>query len=448
MVKKLICLLLTAAMLLSFAVGVSAAQKEYTFRDSRGNEVIVPENAFATRVVSTDTGNKWTIYKENKNTDNLIGPPYDSKGKSKTSYCLGNYGSVVLEFSVDIVDNEGMDIYVFEVGNEVEPTRVEVSVDGSEWIFVGNADGALSGVDMAGKVPEGARYHYVRLTDLGTDANYEWPGADVNAVAGLNVKNMPFRVLPLDAYYYGPVTWAYDNGITFGVGDEKFDPDASCKRQDVVTYLWRLNGSPEPETALCPFVDVKKGEYYYDAVLWGYENGVIMGTDATHFSPARNIKRCEFVALLYRNFGNPDYTVSNPFVDVKESEYYFDAVLWAYEVGITKGTDATHFAPEDECTRAQVVTFLYRFSLLEKPGEPEEEKPKSIGIYDSRFVGGSEDVVIEFFDDGTCTVLYLNTNKVETVKYENKNDYFYNVPLYSGTLDEYTFRVYCKNLET
>ena len=441
-------------LVLSLIPGAAAAQKEYTFVDSRGNEVIVPENAFVTRVVSYDTGYKWTIYEANKNTDNILGAPYGANGKSKNSYCLGNYGTIVLEFSVDIVDNEGIDIYVFEVGNEVEPTRaLEVTLSrgaDDNARRIGNASGSLSGVDMAGKVPEGARYHYVRLTDLGTDANREWPGADVNAVAGLNVKNMPFRDLPLDAYYYGPVTWAYDNGITFGVGDEKFDPDASCKRQDVVTYLWRLNGSPEPETTRCPFVDVKSGSYYYDAVLWGYENGVIMGTDETHFSPERNIKRCEFVALLYRNFGSPACDISNPFVDVKESKYYYDAVLWAYQVGITRGTDATHFDPEAECTRAHVVTFLYRFSKLEKPGAPEEETPKanSIGIYDSRFVGGSEDVVIEFFDDGTCQILYLEDKTLETVKYTNQSDYFYTVPLYSGTANEYKFRVYCSELET
>lgn len=368
MKKRFFSLLLVLLMLLTVIPVANAVKMnengEYVFTDSRGNEVNVPENAFATRVVSTDTGKKWTIYEANKNTDNILGSPYDEKGNSKTSYCLGSYGSVVLEFSVDIVDNEGIDIYVFEVGNEVEPTSVEVSVDGSEWLYVGDADGSLSGVDLAGKVPEGTRYHYVRLTDLGTDANYEWPGADINAVAGLNVKNIPFRDLPLDAYYYGPVTWAYDTEITFGVGDEKFDPEASCQRKDVVTYLWRLNGKPEATITECPFVDVPVGSYYYDAVLWGYENGVILGVDDTHFAPARNIKRCEFVALLYRNLGLPDYTVSNPFTDIDENAYYYDAVLWGYEAGITKGMDDTHFEPETQCTRAQVVTFLYRFNQL------------------------------------------------------------------------------------
>ena len=368
MQKRIISMLLVMVLMLSVIPMVQAVQMtedgEYIFKDSRGNEVIVPPIAFATRVVDTYTVKKWTTHADCKDPDNILGPPYDENGKGNGCYVLGNYGWIVLEFGVDIVDNEGMDIYVFEIGNEVEPTKVEVSVDGSEWIYVGDADGALSGVDLAGKVPEGARYHYVRITDLGTDNNRDWPGADINAVAGLNVKNVPFRDIPLDAFYYGPVAWAFDNGITNGVGDERFDPSASCKRQEVVTYLWRLAGKPEPTITECPFVDVVENSYYYDAVLWGYENGVILGVDDTHFEPERNIMRCEFLALLYRNIGKPDYTLTYPFVYVQETGYYYDAVLWGYENGITKGMDATHFDPAAHCNRAQVVTFLYRFHQL------------------------------------------------------------------------------------
>lgn len=369
MKKRIISLLVALVLMLSVLPAAHAVQMtedgEYIFEDSRGNEVIVPPDAFATRVVDTYTGKKWTTQADCKDPDKILGPPYDENGKSSGCYVLGNYGWIILEFSVDIVDNEGMDIYVFEIGNEVEPTSVEVSVDGSEWIYVGDADGSLSGVDLAGKVPEGARYHYVRITDLGTDDNYTWPGADISAVAGLNVKNVPFRDIPLDAYYYGPVAWAYDNGITFGVGDGKFDPAASCKRQEVVTYLWRLAGEPEPTITECPFVDVIVDSYYYDAVLWGYENGVILGVDETHFAPERNIMRCEFLSLLHRNMGKPEYTVTNPFVDVQETAYYYDAILWGYENGVTKGMDATHFDPAAQCNRAQVVTFLYRFAQLD-----------------------------------------------------------------------------------
>ncbi len=364
MKRRMISLVLAFVLLLTIVPVARAADdvpamKEYLFTDSRGNEVIVPENAFATRVVSFQPGNPWTKLTEHTNTDNILGAPTDDK----ISFCMGYRGVIVLEFAVDIVDNEGMDIYVFEVGGQVEPTRVEVSADLINWVDVGRAEGSLSGVDLNGKVPVGARYHYVRLTDQGYSYS-KWPGADITAVAGLNVKNIPFRDLPLDAYYYTPVTWAYDNEITFGVGNEKFNPTASCRRQDVVTYLWRLNGKPEATIDSCPFVDVPTNAYYYDAVLWGYENGVILGVDDTHFAPERDIKRCEFVALLHRNLGSPAYTCDNPFVDVKEGLYYHDPVLWALEVGITKGVTTDKFAPERKCTRAEVVTFLYRFAHL------------------------------------------------------------------------------------
>ena len=243
MKKRIISMLLVIVLLLSVLPVAQAVQMtedgEFIFEDSRGNEVIVPPDAFATRVVDTYTGKKWTTHADCKDPDNILGPPYDENGKSSGCYVLGNYGWIILEFSVDIVDNEGMDIYVFEIGNEVEPTKVEVSVDGREWLYVGDADGALSGVDLAGKVPEGARYHYVRLTDLGKDDNRDWPGADISAVAGLNVKNVPFRDIPLDAYYYGPVAWAYDNGITNGVDATHFGPTANCTRAQVVTFLYR-----------------------------------------------------------------------------------------------------------------------------------------------------------------------------------------------------------------
>jgi len=376
MKRRLISLLLVLALVLSLApmaMAVEDPMKEtYIYTDSRGNEVEVPVNAFATRVVSFSWGEKWTKDPDHMTPENILGTP---EGEN---LCLGKKGQIVLEFSVDIVDNEGLDIYVFEVGPDVEPTSVEVSVDGSEWIYVGDADGSLSGVDLNGVTPKGARYHYVRITDLGKFGNSNHPGADIVAVAGLNVKANPFKDLPPDVYYYGPVTWAYDNEITNGVGDDKFDPNASCKRQDVVTYLWRLNGKPEATIAPdeIPFTDVNLDAYYGDALLWAYENEVVTGKTQTLFAPEDQIKRCEFVSLLYRNIGKPAVSVDDPFVDLDQDQYYVDAVLWAYENSITKGVDETHFAPYDNCTRAQVVTFLYRFNQLEKPEEPEQEEPE------------------------------------------------------------------------
>ena len=119
-------------------------------------------------------------------------------------------------------------------------------------------------------------------------------------------------------------------------------------------------GKPEPESDENPFVDLQKGTYYYNAVLWAYQNGITAGIDKTHFSPEDTVTRGQFVTFLYRAKGTPDYSVENPFIDVQNGTFYKDAVLWAYENGITSGNDATHFLPDQDCTRGQVAAFLYR----------------------------------------------------------------------------------------
>ena len=162
------------------------------------------------------------------------------------------------------------------------------------------------------------------------------------------------------AYYYDAVLWASKNDITQGVGDGKFAPDNACKRAQVVTFLWRAMGSPEPTRSDCPFDDVAAGSYYYKAVLWAVENGITTGTSTTRFSPNATVTRGQFVTFLWRAEGKPSYTASNPFTDLTAGSYYYDAVLWAVENGITTGTSKVHFAPSKACVRGQVVTFLYR----------------------------------------------------------------------------------------
>ena len=161
-------------------------------------------------------------------------------------------------------------------------------------------------------------------------------------------------------YYYTPVLWAAANNITNGVEGGLFAPGNTCKREQVVTFLWRAMGSPEPTSADCPFEDVAEGKYYYKAVLWAVENGITTGKSATRFAPKDTITRAEFVTFLWRTEGKPGYSTSNPFYDVSSGSYYYDAVLWASENGVTTGKSATKFAPKDPCTRGQVVTFLYR----------------------------------------------------------------------------------------
>ena len=164
-------------------------------------------------------------------------------------------------------------------------------------------------------------------------------------------------------YYFAPVYWAYrsDPQITNGTSATLFSPEKSCTRAQVVTFLWRAAGEPAPKSSENPFKDVKAGQYYYKAVLWAVEKGITNGTTATTFDPEKTCTRAQIVTFLWRYAGEPaPKSGSNPFNDVKDSAYYFNAVLWAAENDITNGTTKTTFDPEKTCTRAQVVTFLYR----------------------------------------------------------------------------------------
>ena len=162
-------------------------------------------------------------------------------------------------------------------------------------------------------------------------------------------------------YFYDAVLWAVENGITEGTTDTTFGPDESCTRGQMVTFLWRAAGSPEPETTENPFTDVVEDAYYYKAMLWAVENGITEGTSDTTFGPEETVTRDQAVTFLYRAAGSPEpATIENPFTDLVEDAYYYNAVLWAVENDITTGTTTTTFGPEEPCIRGQVVTFLYR----------------------------------------------------------------------------------------
>ena len=162
------------------------------------------------------------------------------------------------------------------------------------------------------------------------------------------------------SYYEDAVDWAVENGITQGTDDTHFSPDGICTRAQAVTFLWRAAGSPKPETRAMPFTDVPVGSYYYDAVLWAVENGITKGTSDTTFSPNMTCTRAQIVAFLWRSEKSPAAGTANPFADVKSTAYYADAVLWAVKENITRGTTNTTFSPDADCTRAQIVTFLWR----------------------------------------------------------------------------------------
>lgn len=161
-------------------------------------------------------------------------------------------------------------------------------------------------------------------------------------------------------YFYDAVKWAVDHDITSGTGRFTFSPNAACTRAQTVTFLWRAAGSPRPVSTVNPFTDVHYGDYFYQAVLWAVENGITMGTSATTFSPDATVTRAQVVTFLWRANGQPAAWNSG-FTDVSADAYYAKAVAWAVENGITTGTGFGVFSPDAACTRAQIVTFLYRY---------------------------------------------------------------------------------------
>ena len=173
----------------------------------------------------------------------------------------------------------------------------------------------------------------------------------------------PFTDLKNPSSYYDAVLWAVDKGITKGTSATEFSPKAECTRAQIVTFLWRYAGSPEPKSMKHNFVDIVKGSSYYKAVIWAVEKGITTGTDATHFSPKEPCTRAQIVTFLWRYAGKPQpSSQSHNFTDIVKGSSYYDAVLWAVEKGITTGADTTHFAPKEPCTRAQGMTFLYRYN--------------------------------------------------------------------------------------
>ena len=162
----------------------------------------------------------------------------------------------------------------------------------------------------------------------------------------------PFEDVEYGTYYHDAVLWAYENGITTGTTATKFAPASTCTRGQVVTFLWRAMGEPEPETTENPFTDVAESDYFYKAVLWAVENGITTGTSATKFSPATTCSNAHILTFIWRTFGEPEKT--------GEGEWYTDAVNWAEAGGLLDGIYEGEFDPTADCPRSDVVTYLYR----------------------------------------------------------------------------------------
>ena len=171
---------------------------------------------------------------------------------------------------------------------------------------------------------------------------------------------LDFRDVYEDDYFFDAVQWAAENGITGGVGNGRFGPSLDCSRGQTMTFLWRASGEPEPDSISTDLTDVAAGSYYYEAVLWAMQEGVTTGAGGNRFAPDATVTRGQFVTFLYRLAGASSDGV-HPFADVPAGSYYEKAIAWAFAEGITRGTSGTTFSPDAPCTRAQIITFLYRY---------------------------------------------------------------------------------------
>ena len=203
----------------------------------------------------------------------------------------------------------------------------------------------------------------VTLTVRERPADSDQPQDDLPAWLPAAIGSNPFSDVPGGAYYNEAVRWAVKNGIASGTDAKHFSPDAPCTRAQAVTFLWRAAGCPAPASAENPFADVKPTDYCYDAVLWAVENGIAKGTGAAAFSPDAPCTRGQIVTFLYRAAGSPDGYANSGYADVPESSYCASAVAWAVALRITDGTGTVTFSPDALCTRAQIVTFLYRANV-------------------------------------------------------------------------------------
>ena len=249
--------------------------------------------------------------------------------------------------------------YSFASSNWLQTLRIPASIKSI-------GEGALQGRINVSDIPE----YTTQVFYEGTES--EWAQVVIGKNNGqlrtmkVHCKAEPYVDPFLDVlekeYYAEPVRWAVNHQpqITNGTGANAFSPNATCTRGQVVTFLWRAMGCPEPTSTNNPFVDVHAGDYFYKPVLWAVEQGITNGMDKTHFGPEGACTRAHVVTFLWRAHNKPAAGTVNPFSDVPANEYYTDAVLWAVSKNITNGMDATHFGPDSPCIRGQIVTFLYR----------------------------------------------------------------------------------------
>ena len=386
-----------------YTYGVGAAlptdvtRTGYTFKGWYDNEGLTGDPV--TAIGNTETGNKeywakWEINQYtitydlasgtaegNPNTYTIETGAFTLKNPTKSGYTFTGWSGTGL----DGENNMTVTIHTGSTGNRTYTAHWRYNGSGHSYSYytIKATAGAGGSIAPSGNVSvrEGRDQTFTITPDKGyAVANVKIDGKSIGAVKSYTFENVSrihtievifmkangnpqtgvFVDVATGSYYEDAVDWAVEKGITKGTDDTHFSPDGICTRAQAVTFLWRAAGSPEPETRAMPFTDVPVGSYYYDAVLWAVENGITEGTSDTTFSPDATCSRAQIVTFLWRSEKSPTAGTANPFADVKSTAYYAGAVLWALKEDITKGTTNTTFSPDADCTRAQIVTFLWR----------------------------------------------------------------------------------------
>ena len=272
-------------------------------------------------------------------------------------------GEVVIENNVDpTCTTEGSYdsvVYCTECGEEIsrEPVTVPVIAHTEEVIPAVAPTCTETGLTEGKKCSVCGEI--LEAQEVVPAQGHDWQDGTCGVCGATN--SNPFVDVPDDSYYIEPVLWAVKEGITAGTSATTFSPERIVTRAETVTFLWSAAGKPEPVTGINPFADVTEADYFYKAVLWAYERGVTTGVDAAHFGPNQECTRAQAVTFLYRAVGQPAIENRvNPFTDVAYEAYYLLPVMWAVENGVTAGISDTEFGPDGLCTRAQIVTFLYK----------------------------------------------------------------------------------------
>ena len=371
MKKRTLSFLLALVMCLSLLPMTALAaedMEDVIYTDNRGNQITIPGGAksCATKVVDFTAGDPWTSDERAMNPEDILGAPDYNASTDENYLCLGAYGSITLEFDIFITDGEGIDIYVFEIGGHVEATKVEVSTDLVTWIEVGTAEGSLCGVDMNGKVPADGKYKYVRITDIEGQSS-SWPGADIDAVAGLNAK------VPASGS-----EWAneeLEKADAMGLIPDCLDGadlTADITRAEfaavAVKVYEALSGTPAIPIVNNPFTDCNDVE-----VLKAYNIGAVNGTSATTYDPDALLNREQAATMLTRVFKKVTlagwtlptdsqftlpYTKPAAFADDKDiSDWAKDSVYFMAANGIINGVGNNKFAPKNVTTQEQATGY-------------------------------------------------------------------------------------------